>query len=217
MKAKNKDIDKSEYIHKTDSWKAWTFSANMLKIKLLEVVNSIDNPIDYPAIIKNILEVCHGFEYHQNNLISVDYISNGGNEKIYWGKQTKEHNTAYYISSKKEIIENLEHFVGYYILDDGELSLEDGYIVYPKIENNISPDGLALYILEQLGEQVPCQIVDERTYGTKIFVKTESFSEALEEMKKLNDVTTYPNGFFRMDISSYTGYCTHKIMPQKYE
>ena len=140
----------------------WIKTVKLCETKIVEAVDNTELS-ELPKVLIDILVNINGYLYENGNILTTDYVEDRREpaykyiEEKSYGKQV-----AYYLATKEEIKNELKHFCSYYLLDDGEVSLIDGEVQFPDYDNgtlydeNITPTGLTLWILEQLGFNYPC-------------------------------------------------------------
>lgn len=205
-----------------DEHTIWNKSSDLCEEKINEVVNNTELS-DLPKCLIDILVNIYGFLYENNIILLMDYVKSR-KEPFYKFKETNHHDIeeAYYIATKKEVLENLLHFVHYYINDDGEVSLINNEIVFPDYDNsesyfddNITQVGTAMWLLEQLGEKYPCDIILSDKEGQKvIFNNIPSYMEAIDVLQKYIVDENIDKKSTRLDMVSITGKYGIMIAPK---
>lgn len=90
-------------------------------------------------------------------------------------------------NNQEEVLENLLHIIDYYILDDGEIDVIDGELRL-KSNNDINGTshlGGCLWLLEDLGEEIPCVVYKGDMNGLTVMEETNSFIDAVMALKRI--------------------------------
>lgn len=117
-------------------------------------------------------------------------------------------------SSIENIKNRIKSWAGYYILDDGDLSLINNKLVPVKQGyGNISQLGSALWILERLGNKIPCVIVKEGRYP-KVLEESNSFFESVNKFNDVKKEFGVSEEDSKFDRCSIMGKLSIKILPK---
>jgi hypothetical protein len=199
----------------------WNKSSDLCEAKIKEVVNSTELT-DLPKCLIDILVNIYGFLNENGIILTMDVKSR--KEPFYKFKEKNYHGIeeAYYSATKKEVLDNLLHFVRYYIGDDGEVSIINDEIVFPDYDSkesgfdeNITQTGVAMWLLEQLGDKYPCDIVRSDKEGQKvIFNNISSYIEAIDILQKYIIDEDIDKKSTRLDMVSITGKYGIRIAPK---
>jgi hypothetical protein len=124
------------------------------------------------------------------------------------------------VDTKEELIENVTHFISYNLLDDGEISLIDNKIAYPDYSlkehwaDNITDTGMSLWMLEQLGINIPCVCINPSQPEVELF-ESNCFSQYVIDFKKYLEVNGLDTYYSRIDMYSKSGDKTLWVIAKK--
>jgi hypothetical protein len=197
----------------------WIKTVKLCEDKLLKAIDESELS-EMPEVIINIVTNTEGMVYENGILLVYDYVKKRKEPFIrFHSKEYHGLETAYYPATKDEVKEAVSHFCGYYLLDDGEVSLIDGEISFAEphdsyFDDNITQTGMALWILEQLGFEYPCVILYKDKVEWITLFDVDSFSEGVTKLKQYVERMGIDKRNCRMDMVSVTGKLGIYIVPK---
>lgn len=192
-----------------DRHTAWINTVKLCEDKLMNAIDESELS-DLPEVVINIVTNTEGMVSENGILLVSDYVKDRKEAFVRFRSKQFGVETAYYMATKEEVKEAVSHFCGYYLLDDGEVSLIDGEISFAEptdsyFDDNITQTGMALWILEQLGFTYPCLILYKDKGDWVTLFDVDSFSEGVTKLKQYIERKGIDKRNCRMDMVSVTG------------
>lgn len=180
-----KEINKVYNVHKI-----WVESCNLCESEINDEIDiNFDSGLN--QVLIDILVEFYEYKYENNVLMTKDVLNNRNDLP----QEDVDEEYGYYPATKENVQNDLSNFVHYYLLDDGKVSLFDDKLMNPSsvdeidsyYDNNITQTGAAIWIVEQLGSSIYCDIVmtDENERDFYKLATVENFTEALEKFNEI--------------------------------